>query len=369
MKKRRRALAGLLALTLATGALTACGSGGTEAAGSGTAANTGNSGDGLKVALADSYNGNTWRQTEENCFTAAAEDLKSQGIVSEYSILCSDQDVTTQISQINSLILDGYDVIVVCPTSTTALSDVIDEAADAGITVITCIDGIVETDSCYQYDQNSPGFFGVGAEEICKLAKKGDKVVVSRGIVGLATEQLSYEAELEQIEKYGLDVVGEVESQWTDSVGKEALAQTLPSLDWDVDVIIGQGGDDLTAIELFEEQNKDIPLVLGQNRGNFLKWWANAYEEDGYEAFSCGASPQDSGLSLYIAADIASGKVEISDENKIMSAVGCFVDQDYLEDHLDEFKKMDDDAIFYDERDYNWIVDNVYSEYASSYNG
>ena len=362
MKRTKKLFTLIITLAMIVNICTACQSSTHEDSG---AADTSTDPTGYKVALSDIYNGNTWRQTEQACFTKAAEELKDAGIVSEYTILCADQDVTTQISQINSLILDGYDIIVICPSSTTAICDVIDDAVDAGITVITCIDGIVETDSCYQYDQNSAGTFGKGAEETCKMAEAGDKVVVSRGMVGLATEEASYNAQLEQIEAYDLDIVGEIEGQWTDSVSKEAFAQIFPSLDWDVDVVIGQGGDNLTAIELFEDQGLEPPLVLGGDRGNFLKWWANAYEKSGYECYACGASPQDSGIALNIAVDIRSGKVTI--DEKVMSAIGTSITQEDLIENLDYFKNIDDDAIYFDEHDHDWIVENIYETYASSY--
>ena len=158
-------------------------------------------------------------------------------------------------------------------------------------------------------------------------------------------------------------MVGEVEGQWTDSVAKEALAAVLPSLNYDVDVIMGQGGDDLVAAELFEEAGKDIPVIVGSNRGGFLRWWAHAYEEFGYETASTATEAALGSIALRIAIDILDGKVTLN-ENE-MYCGGTLLTQEMLVADLETFKNFDPDGMFFEPRDHQWIVDNIYSVYGT----
>ena len=206
-----------------------------------------------KVGFSNSYNGNTFRQTLEADFKAVADELVAQGVVSEYTMAVSNNDNTQQISQVQSFILDGCDIIIIDPGSATALNDVIDEVVAAGIIVFVISDGPVTTDTCYQLNTDGYACMNEVADAVCEIAGPDKKALLVRGITGLEIEQLFYEGHYDAAIEHGYEVVGEVEGQWTDSVAKEALAAVLPSLNYDVDVIMGQGGDDLVAAELFEE--------------------------------------------------------------------------------------------------------------------
>ncbi len=332
-----------------------------------TSSDASESGDqGYKVGFSNSYNGNTFRQTLEASFKETADELVAQGVVSDYTMAVTNNDNTQQISQIQSMVLDGCDIIIIDPGSATALNDAIDEAVEAGVVVFVVSDGPVTTDSCYQLNTDGYAAFAEATEEICKLAGDGKDALLIRGITGLEIEQLFYEGEYDTLMEHGYNVVGEVEGQWTDSVAKEALAAVLPSLNYDVDVILGQGGDDLVAAELFEEAGKEVHMILGSNRGGFLSWWANAYETSGYQTASTASDPCVASVALLIAVDILDGKVTI--DEKEMYCGGTLITQDMMEENLEMFKNFDPDGMYYEQHDHQWIVDNIYSTY-STYTG
>ena len=103
---------------------------------------------GIKIGFTNSYNGNSYRQTEEEQMQIVADKLKEEGYISEYTVAEANQDTATQIAQIEDFITQGYDVIIVDPASTSSLNNAIIEACDAGIPVITVNDG-PEQDVCF----------------------------------------------------------------------------------------------------------------------------------------------------------------------------------------------------------------------------
>lgn len=319
-----------------------------------------------KVGFSNSYNGNTFRQALEESFKKHADLLKEEGRISDYTMAVSNNDNTQQIAQIQSMILDGCEILVIDPGSTTALNDVIDDAVAQGIIVFVVSDGPIETDTCYQFNTDAYGMMRNAAENIAKLVNKepeDTKVLYVRGIMGLEVEEQFFKGQFDYITgELGMQDVGQVEGQWTDSVAKEALEQVLPSLNYDVDLIMGQGGDDLVAAELFEANGHEVPLILGSCRGGFLKWWANACKTSGYETYSSTADPWVAAAALYMAIDIADGKISISDRE--MYGPGVELTQETMEANLEEFLNMPADKVYYEDHDYQWIVDTIYSVYA-----
>ena len=131
-------LAAMMAMSLA-----ACSSGGsstsTTAAGSSAEATTAaaaasseeskkeeakGDGKGYVVALCNYSIGNSWRAQMEQEFVSEAEKLKSEGVVSEYYITNSNEDINKQISDMQDLITKKVDAIVITAASPTALAPV-----------------------------------------------------------------------------------------------------------------------------------------------------------------------------------------------------------------------------------------------------
>ena len=102
-------------------------------------------GEGYVVALCNYSIGNSWRAQMEQEFVAEAEKLKAEGVVSEYYITNSNEDINKQISDMQDLITKKVDAIVITAASPTALAPVVEEAAEAGIKVVS-FDNVVETD-------------------------------------------------------------------------------------------------------------------------------------------------------------------------------------------------------------------------------
>lgn len=74
-------------------------------------------GEGYVVALCNYSIGNSWRAQMEQEFVAEAEKLKTEGVVSEYYITNSNEDINKQISDMQDLITKKVDAIVITAAS------------------------------------------------------------------------------------------------------------------------------------------------------------------------------------------------------------------------------------------------------------
>lgn len=266
------------------------------------------SGQGYVIGFTDNYDGNTLHQQQEKYVQELADELKEQGVISEFHLTCANQDVATQVSQIQDFIMMGCDAIIIDPTSTSGLDGAIADAVAAGVEVIVFNDGPVTSDKCYQLNVDCVYNFGYLTEWCAeKLGYKGNVLVV-RGIAGTGYDDLAYEGIKSTIDKYpDMKIVGEVYGQWTSTVTQTEIAAILPSLP-KVDLVCGESGDAYGAAMAFEAAGLEIPLIYGGNRGEFLNWWMEEHEKNGYETISGVATPWFSAAALYLIVDVLDGR-------------------------------------------------------------
>lgn len=185
-------------------------------------------GEGYVVALCNYSIGNSWRAQMEQEFVAEAEKLKAEGVVSEYYITNSNEDINKQISDMQDLITKKVDAIVITAASPTALAPVVEEATEAGIKVVS-FDNVVETDEQVATVGIDEKEFGrIGAEWLVdKLEGKG-KIVVLNGIAGTATDSLRWGGAEEVFKQYpDIEILGSANASWDYAQGKAAMESML----------------------------------------------------------------------------------------------------------------------------------------------
>ena len=324
----------------------------TEAAADAAAEDKGE-GKGYVIGFSNSYNGNTYRQAMEGYLKEAAEELQKTGEVSEVIFAESNQNNSTQVQQIENFILQGVDAIIIDPGSATALNGAIQEASDAGIPCIIINDGPVssEAELCYQINFDTIAQMGYLTEYVCEAIGGKGNIIELRGTAGSEFDNIAHEGVLKVLEKYpDIKVVAEIYTDWTGSKAQSELASVLPTLD-KVDGVVTQGGDSYAAVQAFQSAGLDLPIIGGDNRGYFLKWWANEAPE-GSDTVSVSSNPWDGATGLYVAVDILDGK----DVPKEMIHPFGIVTKDEVKDYAD----VADEAICCPTFDRDWVRENLY---------
>ena len=102
------------------------------------------------VGFTDNFDGNTLHQQQERYFNDLASAMKDAGIIKDYTMVVANNDVATQVQQIESFIMQGCNLIVVDPCSSSGLDGAIEEAYNAGVQVVVFNDGPVSSKYCTQ---------------------------------------------------------------------------------------------------------------------------------------------------------------------------------------------------------------------------
>ena len=313
---------------------------------------------GYVIGFSNSFNGNTYRQAMEGYAKQAADELIASGEVKELIFAEANQDNNKQIQQIQSFILQGVDAIIVDPGSATALTAVVQEASDAGIPVIIVNDGPIESDAelVYQLNFDAVDQMRTLTDYIAKAIGGKGNVIELRGTQGDAFDAKAHDGVVEGLKAYpDIKVVAEIYTDWTGSKAQTELAAVLPGLlqqYGQIDGVVTQGGDSYAAVQAFQQAGAELPIIGGDNRGFFLKWWANEAPE-GYDTISVSSNPWDGATAVYVAVDVLDGKYDIPKD--MIHPFGVVT-----KDEVQNFKDVPDEDIATPTYDREWVRENLY---------
>jgi ribose transport system substrate-binding protein len=315
-------------------------------------------GEGYVIGFSNSFNGNTYRQAMEGYAKEAADALVKTGEVKELIFAEANQDNNKQIQQIQSFIMQKVDAIIIDPGSATALTAVVQEASDAGIPCIIVNDGPIESDAelCYQISFDAVEQMKTLTDYVANAIGGKGTVIELRGTQGDAFDAKAHEGVLEGLKAYpDIKVAAEIYTDWTGSKAQTELAAVLPNLIQQygkIDGIITQGGDSYAAVQAFVQAGYDLPVIGGDNRGYFLKWWANEAPE-GYDTLSVSANPWDGATAVYVAVDVLSGKYNVPKD--MTHPIGIIT-----KDEVQNYKDVPDEDIACPAYDRDWVRSNLY---------
>jgi ribose transport system substrate-binding protein len=314
---------------------------------------------GLVIGFSNSFNGNTYRQSMEKYAKDAADALVKTGEIKQLIFAEANQDNNKQIQQIQSFILQKVDAIIVDPGSATALTGVVQQASDAGIPVIVVNDGPIQSDAklVYQISFDAVAQMKTLTDYVAKgMGGKGTMIEL-RGMQGDAFDAKAHEGVVESLKAYpNIKVAAEIYTDWTGSKAQTELSAALPNLlkqYGKIDGVVNQGGDSYAAVQAFQQAGvTTLPMIGGDNRGFFLKWWATQAPA-GYDTLSVSSNPWDGATAVYVALDVISGKYGVPHTMTHPFAVIAKAD-------VQKYKDVADEAIATPTFDRDWVRANLY---------
>jgi ribose transport system substrate-binding protein len=263
---------------------------------------------GKKIALSNSYAGNSWRQQMLKTWNRATETALKEHLIKGAKVVNANASAPEQANQIESLIVEGWDAIVINAASPTALNGVIQEACDQHIVVVV-FDGLATAPCAYKvaYDyvdmgEQEAGFVGR------KLGGKGNVLEV-RGLAGVSVDDDIHKGIVDGFAKYpDIKIVGSVHGNWTQTVAQKEVASILPSLP-KVDAIVTQGGDGWGTYQAFKAAGRPTPLIIFGNRQDELALWADLLKQNpNYDTFSVSSAPGCASVAFWVAQQVLAGK-------------------------------------------------------------
>ncbi|MDR1971945.1 MAG: substrate-binding domain-containing protein [Treponema sp.] len=309
---------------------------------------------GYVIGFSNSFNGNSYRQAMEAHARTAAEELKATGELKELIFAESNQNNSVQVQQIQSFIMQRVDAIIIDPGSATALNGAIQEASDAGIPCIIINDGPVDSKAelCYQINFDAVDQMSFLAEWVCKEIGGKGNIIELRGTAGSSFDEIAHQGFRRVLDKYpDIKVAAEIYTDWTGSKAQSELASVLPTLP-KIDAILNQGGDSYAAVQAFRAANLPLPVIGGDNRGYFLKWWAK--EAPDYNSISVSSNPWDGATAVYAAVEILNG----AKPPKVMIHPFGVITKDQVRN----FANVADEDIACPTFDRNWVRENILNQ-------
>ena len=154
----------------------------TEADGESETAKVNPEGEKYRIALSNSYMGNDWRQQMERIveYVAKQEPYASR---CELTIVNCDNTPEAQAASIDALVQEGYDAILVDPSSETALNQAMKRATDAGILVVI-FDQPASEESAYEITIDAVKAYRVMAKWLAEAVGGTGNAVVDQGLPG-----------------------------------------------------------------------------------------------------------------------------------------------------------------------------------------
>ena len=271
-------------------------------------ASAGSSSKSISIGFSQAFSSNSWQTANNASVATGIKDLKAQGKISSYKFLDANNSVNTQISQINDLILAHVNVILIDPTSSTALNGVIAKAMGAGIKVLVFSDGPVTSTKPYELEFPLKEYEVQSAQYIAQRLHGKGNVLDVRGVAGTGGDQTMQSGVLAGFQKYpGIKIVGTVYGGWDEATTESKVAQLLPSLP-KIDAVIQQGGEGYGVAQAFQAAGRPVPLIVMGNRGEELRLWNQQHQKNGYTTLSITANPGIGASAVYAGYAIASGQ-------------------------------------------------------------
>jgi ribose transport system substrate-binding protein len=259
---------------------------------------------GFVVALSNSFYGNSWRKQMVDTMQVAAAEAKAKGVISDFIVANGDGTENTQIAQMNSLILQNVDAILINSASLTGLNGVIAKAHEKGIKVMA-FDSIASSPYAYKLEFNFTSFGTIQAQYLVDRFKGKAKILIGRGVMGSAPEVDIYNGMMSIFKQNpGVEIVGEVDTEADNAKAQSAIANILPSLP-QLDAVVGEGG--YGAVQAFLSANKKVPVIFGNNRAEFIRWWIDEKAKNGYETISISSEPSIGAIAFWVMVHILQG--------------------------------------------------------------
>lgn len=284
-----------------------------------------------RIALSNNYAGNSWRQAMLTSWETVTGPAVSDGTVAAADAFTTGENsATEQASQIQNMILQGYDAIVVNAASPTALNGAVKEACDAGITVVS-FDGIVTEPCAWRIAVDFKEMGRVQVEYLAGRLPDGGNLLEIRGLAGVfVDDEISAGIHEGVAENAQFSIAGSVHGDWAQDVAQRAVAGILPSLPEIVGVVT-QGGDGYGAAQAISAAGRDMPIIVMGNRQDELVWWKEQKDANDYETMSVSIAPGVSTLAFWVAQQILDGK----DVPKELIVPFLTITQDDLEQNLE----------------------------------
>ncbi len=227
-----------------------------------------------QFCYSESYQGNSWRsnvlaQLQKQVAAYAKAGLSKGDLI----VTNSNGDTNTQLTQVNSLVSQGCDVVFASPTSPTGLCKAVKDAADKGVLFLTlespvhCPEAVNIAQNAYQGAIDNTNWL------IDKMGGKGNLFVVT-GFAGNSLT-VAWDVAINEVLAKHPEVkkIGQVHGNWTPSVAKSETLKFVATHPQQIDGVWSGGLMAVGALQgLTQSGRKPVPTTDNDNTCDLIAY-------------------------------------------------------------------------------------------------
>lgn len=266
----------------------------------------------LKVGVGSFNFGVTWQIQAISSLEQHIADYYPDQI--DLQVFNADGNVADQVTQIENMINDEYDIIIVDAVTPTGINGALKKAYDAGIIVIVW-DAPVDNPNNEEFYhlQFTPDHEQWGrllAQGIVDALDGTGKVVVLNGPAGNAMSLDRIKGAAEVFSKYpNIEILAEVDADFQQAPAEEAMTSWINAFP-EIDAVLSQGGAmTMGALNVIQNNGMDPIPMSGEDLNGFLRIW-DELKDKGFNSCATGVSTRSIILAFEGAMRIHEG-VEI----------------------------------------------------------
>lgn len=267
-----------VALIAAASALAACAAGGASGDESGSDGSGGEAKtSGFKIYIEDGYTGNTWRTQTNDNLEKVAEQLKDEGVLSDFKLMTSPNDASTQLTHIQQMIAEKPDAIMFAPISAASAEQAVQRITAAGIEPFIIVDP-EPTEEAMNIVGGDNTWWKIQAEWLVEQLDGKGKILEVTGLPGNGSDRVR-QASVDEVLKDnpGIEVVASVAGNWDPGVARTAVEPVLSS-NPQIDAVLTQDIMATGIIQAFKSAGRDVPEVMtGDYTCAFLRQWDSEF--------------------------------------------------------------------------------------------
>jgi ribose transport system substrate-binding protein len=345
---RGAALAIAVALVVVIAACGGGGGGGEQGGGGGGGGSEGP----FTIGVSNGFVSSEWRTQMIDDLETINDEYKEEGLTEDLVIESADVDAQGQIQQIRNLINQGVDAIIVNPNDISALDQVIGQASDAGIPVIS-VDQEIGAEGVTNVVIDQGEWARMSAEWLVgELGGEGDVVVIN-GIAGHPANEARYAAVEEVFEQNpGINVVQEANADWDQATAQQEMSNILASQP-NIDGVWTQDGMARGVLQAIQESNPEtFPVVSGEARSGYMRLWDEVRQEnEDFSSYGVVNPPGVGASGLRVAVEMLQGS-EIDPEqlqgeagNTLYVPIPGVVDDENLQAELEKISDREGEYV------------------------
>jgi len=265
---------------------------------------------GFKIGVSNFSLGNTYRVQNIESIRFAMDNMKAEGIVSDYIITNSDGDANKQIADVQDLLTAGCDALIITAQTPTNLNAVIEEAMGNGIVVSTFnSQPSMDVTVTSRIIEDEVQFGQIGGEWL--VGKLGDgpaDIIVLSGIAGNDVNDARFQEPKRLFAEKGYNILGEIFGTWDYAEAKVGVEQLLAAHS-NIDAVYSQGGAmTLAAIDAFLEARRPLVPMTGESNNGLLKAWKANIGVDNFDCIAPIVNDRSGTLALEQAIKALQGE-------------------------------------------------------------